>query len=134
MAVADQGMPDYTTIQCRSEERFFRPWRSAKMFADSVAWLKTELARHDPSRTVVVTHHAPSRRSIDTAHASKSLSAAFASDLEALIAESGVPLWIHGHTHHNVDYRVGATRIYTNQRGRPDKVLAGFNPGAMIEL
>jgi predicted phosphohydrolase len=134
MAVADQGMPDYTAIQCKSEQRFFRPWRAAKMFADSVDWLKSELGRHDRSRTVVVTHNAPSGRSIDAEHAGKSLSASFASDLETVIAESRVPLWIHGHTHNNVDYRVGTTRIYTNQRGYPDKVLAGFDPGAVIEL
>ena len=80
------------------------------------------------------THNAPSGRSIDAEHAGKSLSASFASDLESLITESGIPLWIHGHTHNNVDYHVGATRIYTNQRGYPDKVLAGFDPGAVIEL
>jgi Icc-related predicted phosphoesterase len=134
MAVADQGMLDYTAIQCQSEQRFFRPWRSARMFAESVDWLKGELARHDPARTVIVTHHAPSGRSIDAGHAGKSLSAAFASDLEALIETSGVPLWIHGHTHYNVDYCVGATRIYTNQRGYPAQVLAGFEPDAMIEI
>jgi predicted phosphodiesterase len=134
MAVADQGMPDYTAIQCKSEQRFFRPWRAAKMFADSLEWLKTELTRHDRSRTVIVTHNAPSGRSIDAEHAGKSLSTAFASDLEGLITESGVPLWIHGHTHHNVDYRVGATRIYTNQRGYPGKLLAGFDSGAIVEL
>jgi len=134
MAVADQGMPDYTAIQCKSEQRFFRPWRAAKMFADSVEWLRAELVRHDRSRTVIVTHNAPSGHSIDAEHAGKSLSASFASDLESLITESGVPLWIHGHTHNNVDYRVGATRIFTNQRGYPDKVLAGFDAGAVIEI
>jgi predicted phosphodiesterase len=134
MAVADQGMPDYTAIQCKSEQRFFRPWRAAKMFADSVEWLRSELVKRDRNRTVVVTHNAPSGRSIDAEHAGKSLSASFASDLESLITESGVPLWIHGHTHNNVDYRIGTTRIYTNQRGYPEKVLAGFDPGAIIEL
>lgn len=134
MTVADQGMPDYTAIQCKSEGRFFRPWRAAKMFADSVEWLKVELARHDPNRTVIVTHNAPSRRSIDADHAGKALSASFASDLEFLIEKSGVPLWIHGHTHFNVDYRIGATRVYSNQRGYPTQVSAGFNPGAIIEV
>jgi hypothetical protein len=62
------------------------------------------------------------------------LSASFASDLDALITESGAPLWIHGHTHNNVDYRIGATRVYTNQRGYPDKLVAGFDPGAVLEL
>lgn len=134
MAVADQGMPDYTAIQCRAAQRFFRPWRAAGLFAESVNWLRSELAKHDRSRTVVVTHHAPSGRSLSAEHAGKSLSAAFASDLEPLLAESGVALWIHGHTHFNVDYQIGATRIYSNQRGYPDQVLAGFDPHAVIEF
>ena len=47
---------------------------------------------------------------------------------------SRVPLWIHGHTHHNVDYKIGATRIYSNQRGYPEERLAGFAPEKIIEI
>ncbi|MGA2244561.1 MAG: metallophosphoesterase [Verrucomicrobiota bacterium] len=134
MSTAEMGMLDYTTIQIKSERRFFRPWRAAKLYAESVAWLEGELARRDPARTVVVTHNAPSRRSIDTPQVGRALSAAFASNLEKLIAASGIPLWIHGHTHYNVDYEVGKTRVYSNQRGYPTKILPGFRPTAVIEL
>ena len=134
MAVADQGMLDYTAIQVKSEQRFFRPWRAVRLFEESVGWLQGELSRHDPARTIVVTHNAPSPRSIDAAHAGKALSSAFASNLESLITESNIPLWIHGHTHFNVDYRISGTRIYSNQRGYPVQVLTGFEPGAVIEV
>jgi Icc-related predicted phosphoesterase len=134
MVVADQWMRDFTVIQRKSQKRWFRPWECVKLFAESVAWLKGELAKHDPDRTVVVTHHAPSPRSIPPHHAGSALNPAFASDLEDLIKESGVRLWIHGHIHHNVDYRIGATRIYANQRGYAGEVLQDFKPGAVIKI
>jgi UDP-2,3-diacylglucosamine pyrophosphatase LpxH len=62
------------------------------------------------------------------------INAAFASDLELLIRASRVSLWIHGHTHHNVDYKIGATRIYSNQRGYPDERLARFESEKIIEI
>lgn len=43
--------------------------------------------------------------------------AAYASDLEQTMMEFGPDLWVHGHTHHAVDYHVGATRVVSNPRG-----------------
>jgi len=43
-------------------------------------------------------------------------------------------LWIHGRTHHDVNYLTGTTRILSNQRGYSGEALAGFNPGLVIEL
>lgn len=97
-------------------------------------WLTREMSRHDPARTIVVTHHAPSPRSIPPYHSGNPLNAAFASDLDPLIRASGVPLWIHGHTHYNVDYKIGRTRIYSNQRGYVGEGLRGFEPGKLIEI
>ena len=107
---------------------------TAESHADSVAWLKRELRARDPARTIVVTHHAPSARSIPPFYAGSPLNAAFASGLDALVAGSRVPLWIHGHTHYNVDYMIGETRVLTNQRGYPDEPAAGFNPELVVEL
>jgi Icc-related predicted phosphoesterase len=96
--------------------------------------LKSQLDKNARETTVIVTHHAPSSRSIPSQHAGDIISAAFASDLEPLVRASRVPLWIHGHTHHNVDYKIGATRIYSNQRGYPDERLARFEPEKIIEI
>jgi Icc-related predicted phosphoesterase len=134
MLVADQGMSDYHLIKGKSGKWLFRPWESVKLFEESVGWLKTELSRHDPARTVIVTHHAPSPHSIEPFRVGDALNAAFVSDLDDFIKESGVPLWIHGHTHYNVDYKIGATRIYSNQRGYPQTVADGFKPGAVVKV
>jgi Icc-related predicted phosphoesterase len=82
---------------------------------------------------VVVTHHAPSQRSLNPLY-SDPMAAAYATHLDALVEESGVPLWIHGHTHHCVDYRLGRTRVVANQRGYPDEPVGGFDPGLVLDL
>ncbi len=54
------------------------------------------------------------------------LSPAFNSDLEPLILRHQPELWVHGHTHWSVDYAVGRTRVYSNQRGYPGETT-GFS-------
>ena len=127
-------MADYGVIDHSGKQRVLRAEDTAELHAGSVAWLKRELRARDPARTIVVTHHAPSARSIPPFYAGSPLNAAFASGLDALVAGSRVPLWIHGHTHYNVDYMIGETRVLTNQRGYPDEPAAGFNPELVVEL
>jgi Icc-related predicted phosphoesterase len=133
MSFAEQEMSDFWLIKKRDGNKFGAA-DSVKIHTASVRWLGRQMSRHDPARTIVVTHHAPSPRSIAPYQAGDILSAAFASDLDPLIRACRVPLWIHGHTHYNVDYKIGATQIYSNQRGYPHEMLRGFEPGKIIEI
>jgi predicted phosphodiesterase len=133
MQLAGDRISDHYLIEMKRHKRLFRPWDAAKIFERSVAWLHEELGKHDPSRTIVVTHHAPSRLSIAPHHEGSALNAAFASNLDELVADSGIPLWVHGHTHDNVDYKIARTRVLTNQGGYAGKVSPGFNPGLIVE-
>jgi hypothetical protein len=123
MIVAEQEMWDFSLIASQSGKRSFRPSQSGEFWAKSSGWLKSELRKRDPARTVVVTHYAPSHRSIAPGHAGSDLCVAFASDLDDFVKESGIPIWIRGHTHYKVDYRIGATRVYSNQCGYACHVL-----------
>lgn len=67
--------------------------------------------------TVVVTHHAPSIRSIHPGDRTDVSAGAFASDLEEVMHRHRPVLWVHGHVHWAVDYRVGDTRVVCNPRG-----------------
>jgi len=134
MREADRVMSDFFLIDNSTEKRLLIAEDTAKFHASSIAWLKSELAKRDPARTIVVTHHAPSAKSIPPYHAGSLLNAAFASALDSFVASSRVPLWIHGHTHHNVDYSIGSTRILSNQRGYPDQIAPGFNPAMVLNL
>ncbi|MDE3100584.1 MAG: metallophosphoesterase [Verrucomicrobiota bacterium] len=132
MEAARDYMNDFKLIRTPSGR--LRPLDTIQFHQTSVAWLKSQLKTNDPKKTVVITHHAPSGKSIPPQHAGGVLSAAFASDLDSLVRASRVPLWIHGHTHYNVDYKISATRIYSNQRGYPEEKLPRFEREKIIEI
>ena len=60
--------------------------------------------------SIVITHHAPSEKSMQTGY-NDSLSCFFYTDMERLISEVQPRVWIYGHTHYNLDYNIGRTRI-----------------------
>jgi Icc-related predicted phosphoesterase len=80
-----------------------------------VEWLTSEMKPGD----IVVTHHLPSRQSIASLYKGSSLNRFFVCDMEDLIEERGPILWVHGHTHNSMDYRIGPTRVVANPRGYP---------------
>lgn len=114
-AEAQTGMTDYRLIRVSPSYRMLLPADTERRHTESVAWLAEELKKHRVERVVIVTHHAPSAKSLSGPP--DLLSAAFASNLDELVQASGARLWIHGHTHHNVDYVIGDTRLLANQRG-----------------
>lgn len=134
MCTAERSLNDFLLIRFGPADRVLRASDTLEVHQASVAWLQSELERHDPARTIVITHHAPSPHSEAPCYANGPLSASFVSDLSALVAQSGIPLWIHGHTHFNVDYRLGATRVVSNQRGYPQQPCARFDPGMVIDV
>lgn len=103
------------------ETRFFRPADSVEIHRKSVAWLDRTLAIPHPGPTVVITHHAPHPRCEHPFFVGKSLSPAFCNDLEWLIEKHAPALWISGHTHASHDFRLGNTRLISNQRGYSDR-------------
>jgi predicted phosphodiesterase len=131
---AQQKMADYRLIRKSPNFNRLRPIDTAGLHFESVRWLKRQLEQAFDGRTVVVTHHAPSAKSFNPKYQTDLLSAAFASNLEPLIEEFKIDLWIYGHTHHNTDFRHGSTRIISNQRGYPNERATGFNPNLVIEL
>ena len=60
---------------------------------------------------------------------------AFTVELEDYIKDSGIDFWIYGHSHYNVDVRIGNTMCISNQLGY---VFQGehysFNPYKKIEV
>jgi len=138
MLAAEDMMSDYRIIQFDPENRVLRARDTARLHQESVTWLRRQLTAHSdghvPARTIVVTHHAPSARSEAPCHVKSPLSPAFASNLDSLVEQSRVPLWIHGHTHHNIDYHIGSTRVLTNQRGYPEERCEGFDPGLVVDI
>jgi predicted phosphodiesterase len=132
MLAAGKFLRDFHVIKTGSET--FQPEDSLMIHTVSAGWLKHQLGKCNPEKTVVITHHAPSEKSIPPHLLGDILNAAFSSPLDGFVENSRVPLWIHGHTHHSVDYKIGQTRVFSNQRGYPYEVDPKFVPGAVVEV
>lgn len=111
-------MHDFRRVFADEEQQaLFTPEHAAALCRRNAAWLRQRLDRTWPGRTVVITHHAPSAASIEPRFAGSPLNGCFASHLDDLLDGDRVALWIHGHMHHSVDYRLRGTRVVCNPRG-----------------
>jgi predicted phosphodiesterase len=125
---------DFRVIR-EGEKIPFTPARSIELHEQSLAWLKAKLDEPFDGKTVVVTHHLPSRQSVVDRFKDALLSACFASELDYLFGK--MVLWVHGHTHDNLDYEVNGTRVICNPRGYVTYRGAenfDFNPKLVIEI
>ena len=134
MLVGQQGLNDFRVIH-EGRLGHFSPQHSIDLHEKSLAWLKAKLDEPFEGKTVVVTHHLPSMRSVVDRFKDNILSACFASELDYLFGK--MDLWIHGHTHDNLDYTVNGTRVICNPRGyvtSNGQENFGFQPGLVIEI
>lgn len=87
--------------------------------------------------TVVITHHAPSQQGLNPRFVGNGLDAAYASDLDEVVAGLDcVSVWVHGHTHVARSYRIGQTRVVSNALGFAAKGqgASGFTVNASFDL
>lgn len=131
---ANHQMNDYQHIKKSPQYSKLRSIDTAGIHHISLKWMRQEFMKHKGNDLVIVTHHAPSVQSVPPQFAGNILSAAFASDLEEDIQNSEAKLWIHGHVHTPVDYRVGRTRVLCNPRGYPHEPNPTFNPTLVVEI
>jgi hypothetical protein len=132
---ASELMNDYKRI--RNSDRGFKPLTTRdtrRIHLRSLELMEEFFQVHDPARTIVVTHHAPSALSLPEDRRDKSISCAYASNLDDFILRYQPPLWIHGHIHHSNDYQIGKTRIIANPQGYPDEPNPSFQRELIIEL
>ena len=120
MAQAVQTMPDYRH-GAGEGGGLLTPAETVASNRASAAFLAARLAEPHDGPTVVLTHHVPSQCSLPKRKPGNVPQAASVTDLDALIAERGPTLWVHGHTHGDCDYTIGATRVLSHQRGTPDR-------------
>lgn len=130
----ERGMPDYRLIRVDAERRLLHLADTRALHQRSLEWLDAEFAAHPHAPAVVVTHHLPSFRSVADRFARHPLTPAFVSHLDDRIERYGARLWIHGHTHHCVDYTIGRTRVLSNARGYPHEDVPGFAAARLVEV
>lgn len=139
MRVAKYELADYGEIYAAGAEhgrmgRLLTAKDTIGHHERSVAYLASLFGDEFDGQTVVVSHHAVSARSICKRFADNLTSAGFASNLDGLVELSGAALWVHGHVHHSVYYKIGQTRVVCNARGYESVANAGFRLGMVVEL
>lgn len=131
MYKAKQSINDYAVIKYNPEFKRLRPEDTLNLHKQSIRELQKFIEL--PGRKVVITHHAPSPMSVHPQYQKDPLTPSFASNLNNIIANSNIELWIHGHTHHSCDYKINNTRILSNPRGYAPH-NTDFNPNLIIDI
>lgn len=137
MKVAESYMADHTLIEDRtSRNKKFGTRAALQLHENCKGFIRRELADEKDStieRNVVITHHLPSYQSVHPMFGGSLTNPAFASHLDALVAQSD--LWIHGHTHKSCDYELEGCRVVCNPRGYfPKEVNLRFRPALTITV
>lgn len=91
---------------------------------------------HTNLKNVIITHHAPSYKSSNYKRDDFDIvSTGYCTDILEYFKNDNVAAWIHGHTHHCVDYVKSGIRVVSNQRGYvPYEPVYGFNSERIIEV
>lgn len=153
MVAAQLGMNDFQVIQAdpimndgklSGYKRYkLTPFHTLQRHRESLIWLKQELLKGEPERTVVVSHHYPHHNSASPNWVNDDITAIYGSRLpkDILLAAK---VWIHGHSHDSCDYRIEdglrSVRVICNPRGYPLTWQKNkfenhaFNPALHIEI
>ena len=67
--------------------------------------------------SIVVTHHLPSAKCVPNEYRNSALNRFFVCDMEWLMYEKRPALWAFGHTHSQVDIKIGDCRVIANPFG-----------------
>ncbi len=133
MMYAQQVMNDYYQIheECENYPQGKKLSPHTVLTEHHIArhFIRSELEKPFDGKTVVVTHHGPTELSIDVDFKAERSNAFFVSRLENLIFEFEPVLWVHGHVHRSVNYKIGDTKVIANPRGYP----LNWGPAARME-
>ncbi|ABK44498.1 metallophosphoesterase [Magnetococcus marinus MC-1] len=130
MMAAKKGINDYRCITDGSSP--LTPAVLRERHLRSREWLRQSLANGCGLKTVIITHHAPHGRSCPSHFRHDPVSAAFISDMAPFMGEAA--LWVHGHVHASMDYRLGDTRVLCNPRGYSGEDVPGFRADLVVEV
>jgi predicted phosphodiesterase len=85
---------------------------------------------------VVITHMAPSFQSVNEKFKHEGVTnGGYASEMSEFILDNPeIKVWVHGHMHDPVDYKIGDTRVLANPRGYIPWEGDNFIPGFYFEV
>lgn len=121
-----RGMNDFRLIRNEmlpgwdddKPSNIFSTYRAAEEHRKSREFIQRVANENSDKRIIVATHHAPSYQSNGRAYQNSLIIDGYCSDMEDFILmHQNISDWIHGHTHVNVEYKIGYTRVTSNMRG-----------------
>ena len=105
-----------------------------KLNQNSIKWLEKELSKPHEGPTVVVTHHAPSLKSW-ASETDDYIKYAYCNELEPMLKDKEINLWVHGHIHSSSDYKKHGVRVVCNPRGyKGYQLVEKFDPQKTIAV
>jgi Icc-related predicted phosphoesterase len=133
-------MNDYKVIQfhdtVKNVYHKLPPEVTFKTHVHSMQYFREMLSIHRDKPFVVITHHAPSFMSTPARFKHEhTMNGGYASDLsEDILDNENIRVWVHGHMHDPVDYKIGETRVLSNPRGYVPYEGDDFLPGFYFEV
>lgn len=109
---------DYVRIYSdKASGRFMTPQGSRARFHETLSYIEKVLKTPFSGETVVLTHFPIHVGSIQPEYIGNPQQPRYISHRPTLIEEAQPAMWLHGHTHLAVNYRVGRTLIANNPCG-----------------
>ena len=106
--------------------RFFSDYMAIKSGSEFLTPAQTMFVHRNHKRfieenadenSIVVTHHCPSYRSVHEKFINDECNPFFYNNMDNLIMKLQPKLWVHGHTHCSMNYKIGKTRVICNPKG-----------------
>lgn len=110
-----RGLNDYNYIGFNN--RILNPQDTAAMYLEAARFLEDTLTMPWQGKTVVITHHAPIPECVVPKYAGDSLNASFHANLNSMIEDNDIAVWVHGHMHDSIGFTYHNTDIICNPRG-----------------
>ena len=134
-----QRMSDYrvTTINHKrtGQHRMLTPEDTIAAHKDTLDYFKIMLAEPFEGKTIVMTHHLPHEDCVADHFKDNAFNPFYVTNLDYVMDNFNIDVWVHGHTHSNIDIKVHDTRILCNPRGYHGVELnRDFNEDLTFEL
>lgn len=132
-AYTEQVISDFRRILYEGEPLTFSDFN--REHRKCLAFIKSTVSESKAKHKIVVTHHVPSFQMLCPKFKDSKANGAFTVELEDYIRTSDIDYWIYGHSHYNVDVRIGNTLCISNQLGYVfHNEHLTFKPNAFIEI
>ena len=121
MATINGSLADFSLIRSGIHNDRFTPETALRLYEESHKWLRGELSKADPDKTVIISHFSPSLNICHPHFPTSAYSAYFSANCDDLIKRYQPKYWLYGHNHWSDQVTMGNTVIVSNQLGYPEE-------------